>query len=100
MEIYLTRDVFQENLNSRFWLREENGERGALDLVALKDGRVTPHQEQFSLLFRGDPGRIYPQQIFSLEHDSIGQLELFLVPVGRDVEGTMYEAVFNRMLNV
>ena len=33
-----------------------------------------------------------------MTHDSIGEFELFLVPVGRDDSGTFYEAVFNRLV--
>jgi hypothetical protein len=35
-----------------------------------------------------------------MEHDSIGDFELFLVPIARDDSGTYYEAVFNRLVEV
>jgi hypothetical protein len=48
----------------------------------------------FSLLFRGPREPVLPQRIQRLEHDALGPLEIFLVPVGRDEAGTRYEAVF------
>jgi hypothetical protein len=54
--------------------------------------------EQFSLRFRGDRASVYPQRIYAIKHDSMGEFELFLVPVERDDSGTFYEAVFNRVI--
>ncbi|HEY6759901.1 MAG TPA: hypothetical protein VI318_10435 [Baekduia sp.] len=48
----------------------------------------------FSLVFRGPREPLLPQRIQRLEHDALGPLEIFLVPVGRDEAGTRYEAVF------
>jgi hypothetical protein len=97
--MYLTKGMFQENLNTRFSLIAEGLQPCAVDLVEVADGYSTPKQEQFSLRFRGDRANIYPQRIYAVKHDSIGEFELFLVPVGRDDSGTFYEAVFNRFIN-
>jgi hypothetical protein len=35
------------------------------------------------------------QQIYQVEHPTLGSFELFLVPVGPDEQGMCYEAVFN-----
>jgi hypothetical protein len=35
-----------------------------------------------------------------MKHESIGDFDLFLVPIGRDESGTFYEAVFNRLIEV
>lgn len=48
----------------------------------------------FSLVFRSPPGAPLPQHIYRLEHDEVGVLELFLVPIGPDAHGMRYEAVF------
>jgi hypothetical protein len=98
MSIYLTKAMFEENLNTRFWLLNEGSEPYALDLVELADGQSTPKQEQFSLRFRGDRNQVFPQRIYPMKHDSIGGFDLFLVPIGRDDTGTFYEAIFNRLI--
>lgn len=100
MSIYLTKSMFEENVNTRFWLLGENSEPYALDLVELTKGHCTPRQEQFSLRFRGDRNKVFPQRIYPMKHDSIGDFDLFLVPIGRDDTGTFYEAVFNRLIQV
>jgi hypothetical protein len=49
----------------------------------------------FSLVFVGPPTVVLPQRIYRLEHDRLGTLEIFIVPVGRTAEGVRYEAVFS-----
>ena len=100
MSKYLTNEIFKKTVNTRFWLVDPSLERYPLDLVECVDGYLTPRQEQFSLRFRGDPGQVFPQRIYPMEHDSIGDFELFLVPIARDDSGTYYEAVFNRLVEV
>jgi hypothetical protein len=48
----------------------------------------------FSLTFRGPVEPALPQRIYRVEHDAVGMLEIFVVPVGRDAAGTLYQAVF------
>lgn len=48
----------------------------------------------FSLVFRGPVDPILAQQICRLENDSLGPLEIFIVPIGRDEAGACYEAIF------
>lgn len=100
MAIYLTRTMFEQNLNTQFWLLDESLQPHAMDLIELTDGYSTPRQEQFSLRFRGDRNQVFPQRIYPMKHDSIGDFDLFLVPIGRDDSGTFYEAVFNRLIQV
>jgi hypothetical protein len=50
---------------------------------------------QFSLVFRGGPDPPLQQRIYRLEHERLGPLDLFLVPLGPDATGQRYEAVFN-----
>lgn len=52
-------------------------------------------REPFSLLFRAPKGVTAPQHIYDLEHPALGRVGIFLVPVGADTHGTLYEAVFN-----
>ena len=49
----------------------------------------------FSLVFRSPPGTPLPQRIYRLHHDELGALDLFLVPIGPDDDGMLYEAVFS-----
>jgi hypothetical protein len=44
----------------------------------------------FSLVFEGGPSPPLPQGIHRIEHDELGAIEIFLVPIAAD----RYEAVF------
>ncbi|AMO95462.1 hypothetical protein CFter6_2793 [Collimonas fungivorans] len=49
----------------------------------------------FSLLFRNCSPILFAQKIFQMKHEAIGEVGIFLVPVARDQEGFLYQAVFN-----
>jgi hypothetical protein len=49
----------------------------------------------FSVIFLGPSGRHLPQGIYRLEHEKLGRLDLFLVPIGPEPSGRhRYEAIF------
>ena len=55
-----------------------------------------PRPEPFSLVFTGPFQRPLDQRSYRLEHTDLGELEIFLVPIGYDTDGErLYEAVFN-----
>src|SRR5438132_12890324 len=89
---------FLENLNSKFRLAFEGGEGFDLELIGISDLKTGPQQESFSIFFCCPDERILPQRIYPLEHEVMGKLELFLVPIKKDEQGVHYEAVFNRIL--
>jgi hypothetical protein len=51
-------------------------------------------RQPFSLVFRVRTPLRLPQGTYPLEHDRLGRLDIFLVPVGRDADGLLLEAVF------
>ena len=57
-------------------------------------GRTPSNRDPFSLIFRGAPQPILPQQIYKFEHDRLGTLEMFIVPIGPDNQGMRYQAIF------
>ncbi len=48
----------------------------------------------FSLVFRGPAEPVLPQRTYRFEHETLGALDLFIVPIGPDESGMQYEAVF------
>jgi hypothetical protein len=54
--------------------------------IAREPGGRTP----FSLVFQGGPSPPLPQRIYRVEHERLGPIEIFLVPIATD----RYEAVF------
>jgi hypothetical protein len=93
-----TVDEFAALVGETFAL--DAGEAGILELqlTAATPGR-NPGPEgtrhPFAVAFRGPVDPPLPQDTYRLEHDGLGALDLFIVPVGRDEAGTDYEAVFN-----
>ena len=53
--------------------------------------------DPFSLVFHGPADHVLPQHVWPLDHDELGRLEVFLVPLGPqgpDGGPMLYEAVF------
>jgi len=93
----LTREDFAPRAGERFRVEEAGVDLVLAETVGLsaREGNQGPWREPFTLLFRGPKSPVLPQRIYSLEHEALGRLEIFLVPIGPDEDGMRYEAVFN-----
>jgi len=49
----------------------------------------------FSLVFLARDPRVLPQRLYRMEHGELGELTIFLVPIGKDAQGVSYQATFN-----
>ena len=90
-------DDFNGCLDQPFIL-EHNGASHALVLISvdrLADSTTSDDREAFSVVFRGDNSQFLDQQIYRISHDALGNMDLFIVPIGPDDEGMRYEAVFS-----
>jgi hypothetical protein len=97
----VTVDDFAPALGQVFTI--DAGEAGTIELE-LADARThdpdapavgeSGDRSPFTVTFRGPAEPVLAQQICRLENDTLGPLEIFIVPVGRDAGGTSYEAVF------
>lgn len=58
------------------------------------DARPAGRRRPFTLVFRGPRSPVAIQRIYRLDHATLGSFELFLVPLGPDARGMLYEAVF------
>jgi hypothetical protein len=106
----LTAEDFRPLLGTRFRLTawapaDAPGASVDTDLAEVTEhpgGAGAPLRTSFSVLFHGPLHPLLPQGMYRVEHDELGTLELFLVPVGPDepaVPGAApaamrYEAVF------
>ena len=91
----ITADDFEPHIGTEFRRVADDGHEASLQLVEVnRRGRQWQDRESFSLLFR-DPGDVgLAQNLHPLQHETLGELEIFLVPVGRTEAGWEYEAVF------
>ena len=94
----LTQTQFAGCLNERFRIYADTA---SFDVELIQAEALGSHYDRsarrqpFSLVFRGPLQPVLPQRIYRLEHEGLGTLEIFLVPVGPDKDGMRYEAVFN-----
>lgn len=97
----LTAGDFRPCLEQEFELRLPPGETLPLTLIEVGDlgrlpqGAPVAGRRPFSLLFRAPGPGYLPQAIYLLVHPRMGELEIFLVPLGPDGRGMCYQAVFS-----
>ncbi|HEX8526958.1 DUF6916 family protein [Allosphingosinicella sp.] len=73
---------------------EAEGQRHRMDLIAAEElGPSGREAGSFRLEFRGPFEPILPQAIYGFRRDGETR-EIFVTPVGREAEGTRYEAIF------
>lgn len=51
-------------------------------------------RDPYSLIFRSSERGHLPQHIYEVSHATLGDHELFLVPIGSDEQGMRYQAIF------
>lgn len=100
----LTIEEFSKHINHKFHIQFESGDGGddtgmleveLVEVSPLGENQKDEDQRQsFSVIFRGPGEPVLPQRIYSLEHKGLGQLDLFLVPLGPENDDMLYEAVF------
>ena len=89
---------FSPHLHDTFRVVTDGSVSCELELVEVHDtGRASPTRKQspFSLLFKGPRDNLLPQQLYRIENEKLGPMDLFIVPVRADQDGYYYEAVFN-----
>jgi hypothetical protein len=95
-----TAENFSRNVNTKFHVNVDPAESIELELVRVEVRTSEPNEqggmERFSAFFQGPPNYLLPQRTYELVHGQLGELQIFLVPIGQDERGYQYEAVFNR----
>ena len=98
----LTLETFAPRVGNHFRIRlqpEHAVEAELIEARALGDPGLAPaagsrRRKPFALSFRTGQRGALPQRIYQVEHDDLGAFEIFLVPVGPDAVGMVYEAIF------
>jgi hypothetical protein len=98
MASQLTHEALANNLNSKFTVCLENDQSFDLELVELSERKLSSVQERFSFILLGPNDKFLGQGMRHLQHAVLGELDLFLVPVGQNERGTNYEVVFNYLV--
>src|SRR5579859_1573533 len=95
---FLTLEDFASRLNETFAVDVDQG-RSPFVLVEARPlaAPATPGMVRapFSLVFLNASPVLFPQRIYQMENDGLGGFGIFLVPVARNQDGFLYQAVFN-----
>jgi hypothetical protein len=95
----LTGADFEAHLNEVFTVTLEDGQVYPLTLLRVTE-RSQPYwpggRLPFNLLFQNPRKDAYlPQRTYQLAHPHMGAFELFIVPVGANDAGMLYEIIFS-----
>jgi hypothetical protein len=99
---WITFDQFSGRVGEEFVVRLDSGIAVSTELVEATEssllggpGPEGQQRHQFSLVFRGPPEPSLGQGIHRVEHGELGELGLFLVPIGPGPEGGLqYQSLF------
>ncbi|HWA86217.1 MAG TPA: hypothetical protein VG710_08350 [Opitutus sp.] len=94
----ITLDDFTPHVGKKFPVNLALPQPLELELRSAEPGRRPPKpgsRQSFALIFRAAPQWNCTQTTYPIMHPTLGELPVFLVPIGRGPEGTELEAVFN-----
>jgi hypothetical protein len=104
MDEPLTSEAFALHVGEPFELAPAEGEPFEAILASCDESSYGEREQwlasidrvPFSLVFHAPGGELLPQQTFTVRHAELGELAIFLVPLGPRQDGAMaYEAVFS-----
>ena len=100
-----TREKFLPHLHSQFQMRAETlGSTTPVELIEVGPEKRLDDRDHhinyvsFSLVFKGPKEMPAESQIFHLEHEMLGKMDLFLSPIGSYKDQVRYEAVFSERI--
>lgn len=92
----LTRESFAPHVGSQFAVATvSEGMDLTLSSIGPAGAGLPGKRVPFALHFRGPAGPLLRQGVYRLRHQAFGDLEIFLVPLGPQAGGTVYEAIFS-----
>jgi hypothetical protein len=87
----LTVDDFRPLQGDSFRISPDEAPAFEVELVEVTEiPRAPGGRAPFSLVFRGGPNPPLEQRIYRVQHEKLGELDIFLVPIAVD----QYEAIF------
>lgn len=95
MSAVFNRDSFAAVLGSPFKLTTVDGLTVDLELTEVTRLKKGPYQQSFAAVFLLPEPYRAEQGLYTLVHETLGEMELLLVPIGVDGNRLKLEAVFN-----
>jgi hypothetical protein len=95
----LTRTDFEPLIGNDFEITDSGGNSARVRLAEVHvwsgEAHANEARHPFTLRFVGDARLRVPQQIYRVEHATLGVMEVFLVQTGASNRGAEIEAVFS-----
>jgi hypothetical protein len=92
----ITHETFKSIIGESLDLRAgEVAFQAQVEEVSLLRPNPESGQQPFSVLLQAQDMANHGQQIYLVRHEALGELSLFLVPVGPGTAGMRYEIIFN-----
>ena len=91
--------IMAEYVGKTFDVCDEPARTFCVTLTGVVEHLKTERQETYSIYFHGPADPFLLQGIHKLRQPELGDLSIFLVPIGQDQDGFRYEAVFNHLIN-
>lgn len=89
-------ELFEGHVGSGFRVTD-GGSPLILVLDRLEVGPSSSRQVQYALFFRAEGDAPLDQRTYHLDHEALGGMDIFLVPVGRVERETEYQACFSHL---
>ena len=90
-----TAESFEPLKGESFAVRDSDLSLELVDVTLMTSAESSSERSPFALTFKGRFADVPAQGLYGLNHATAGALEIFLVPVGREDEDYLLEAVFN-----
>jgi len=93
-----TYEGFASHLNETFQVALGTS---SVEMTLVQATKGTPRdweglrKEPFSLFFKCPKPVILPQRVYPFANPGLGKMEIFIVPIARERDGIVYQAVFN-----
>jgi len=93
----ISADLFQPHVGTAFSVLQQPGQTPDPQFTLHLDEVATAPagQQTFSLFFASDTSFTLQQGTYFLQHDTLPEQAIFLVPIERNAEGFRYQACFN-----
>jgi hypothetical protein len=88
---------FAQHANTTFEVLFSDGSMPLtlIDIQPLPSQSPNAMRAPFSLIFKSNIQHVLPQNTYRLRDPNKGEVDMFLVPLGRDAQGVTYQAVYN-----
>jgi hypothetical protein len=95
----LTRDDYAACVNMDFIVDLSPEQKVTMKLSEVTELKERFSQQTFSLIFHAPETTPIEQGQFTVHNEKLGDIDLFMVPIGKDKRGVMFQSLFNRLID-